>query len=71
MNYNAQYRTEKANLENRFRVKKVSDPIEDIFGDLKPKMYTKSGRVNWWWILWNVGVLVARILFALKVGKKM
>lgn len=46
------------------RVKSLSF-IEDLEGDI----IDSKGKINWWWAILNIGKIVARIVFAIKVSK--
>lgn len=43
---------------------------EAALQDLEPKILNEKGKINWWWIVLNIGKIVGRILFAIEESKR-
>ena len=44
--------------------------IDRVFGSLAPKILNKDGSINWWWVAWNIGKIVAKVVFAIRISKR-
>lgn len=57
-------------LQKELNALKKADRKENPLEQLEPKILNGNGKVNWWWVVLNIGRVIARILFAIKEGKK-
>lgn len=64
-----QYDKEYKRIEEMFDSDKC-DAVEDIFQPLEPSILTEDGEPNLWWALFNVGKIMARLVFALKIRRQ-
>lgn len=46
------------------------DPIEAFLEPLAPKILKPNGKLNLWYIVWNIGLIVARIVSTITINKK-
>lgn len=42
------------------------DIVSNMLDLIKSDILKSNGKINWWWVILNVGKLVGRIVFAIK-----